>query len=149
MLPILCVLPQSFPEIESFFRAAQHCWNEWTIRAKTLEIHVISIFLGTVEDFQYCWLSILVYDRNRKNWFRPNIYPILPSKPPLFSNFWVLQFSTTEITSNWILQNFICLNLIWREIRLLEYEYCKLICIWFNGNFIKLNTANWFAFDLT
>ena len=61
----------------------------------------------------------------RNNWFRPNIYPfinpILPSKLPLFSNFY---------------KNLKWLNLAQRKFR--QIEYCKLICIWFDGKFRQI-----------
>ena len=51
----------------------------------------------------------------------------------------------TKMSSIWILK--IHLHLIWRKTRQIEYR--NLICIWFDGKLVKLNTETWFAFDLT
>ena len=97
------------------------------------EIGNIKKWIDIVFKKSFCFT--IVYDQNGKNWFRPNTkyLPYLIWR----KNSW-----------NWILQLDLQfhLPLIWQKTRQIEYR--NLICIWFDGKLIKLNTETWFAFDL-
>ena len=82
---------------------------------------------------------------------RIGIYPIVkPNLPSIFKTFYTWFASAWQKCSQMESCNS---SYIWFDRKIREIEYCNFICNficpWFDGKLVKLNTATWFAYDLT